>query len=416
MTMRWIGALLAAGIGSVGAAAAPAPTPDLKVERVVMLMRHGIRPPTKAQPIPAQYSPQAWPTWSVDPGLLTERGAKGIALLGASDRDDFVASGLLPANGCAAQGAVSVEASNKSRAIETAEVWAKALLPGCAVAVAHPAVAAADPLFHALDEGPAWFDGARAYAAALWEAPPAGLPAQQAALAPEIERLEVILGCAAPACDLQQDATRLVAQPHDRPDLEGALDIASTASQSLLLEYLEGKPMSEVGWGRASRDDIERLLVFHPVKFKYANRTPFIAKAAAAPLLKAMVTSLTAPSGPRVALFAGHDTNLADVGGLLDLHWHAASYPADDVPPGGALCFELQSVDDGDRYVRAFFRSQTMDQLRNLERLGPANPPFRQYVDIPGCGKAAEPKSCNLSTFTALVTAKTGDATQGAAQ
>jgi 4-phytase/acid phosphatase len=387
-------------------AAQATPPQPLKLERVVMLMRHGIRPPTKAQPIPAQYSPHPWPQWTVEPGLLTERGAKGIALLASSDRDYLVGAGLLPASGCPAQGQVEVHASNKSRAIQTGEVWLKALLPGCAIGVAHPAEGAPDPLFHVLEDGASAFDGQAAYQAALAQAPQGGLAAQAEALTPEIERLEAILGCAEPACDLEAEPTRIVAQAHDRPDLEGALDVASTASQSLLLEYLEGKPMSDVGWGRATRGDLERLLVFHPVKFNYANRPPVIAKAAAGPLARAIVDGLNGPGAARITLLAGHDTNLADLGGLLGLHWHAASYPADDIPPGGALAFELFSDNAGHRYVRAFFRSQKMDQLRNLEPLGAGNPPYREYLDIPGCGTATDPLSCELAAFVELVRSK----------
>ena len=131
------------------------------------------------------------------------------------------------------------------------------------------------------------------------------------------------------------------------------------------------------------------------------------AKASAGPLAQAIIQSLTSPKGPRIALFAGHDTNLADLGGLLGLHWHAASYPADDIPPGGALGFELSRDKAGNQFVRAFFRSQTIDQLRNLQALGDNNPPFRDYLDIPGCGSAADPSSCSLAEFVSLVGAKT---------
>jgi 4-phytase/acid phosphatase len=379
------------------------PAPELKVERVVILMRHGIRPPTKAQPIPTRYSPLEWPQWTVEPGMLTERGAKGIAILGTSDRQYLVEAGLLPETGCPAAATVSVKASNKPRAIETAEAWAASALPGCAVTVDHPAESASDPLFHPLEDAPAGFDGHRAVVEALALAPPGGLAAEDKDLAPQFARLEAILGCATLACDLEAVPSRLLEQAHDRPDVDGAIDVASTASQSLLLEYLEGMPMKDVGWGRASRDDIERLLVFHPVKFKYGNRPAYVAKAAVGPIARTILDAFEAPAGNRITVLAGHDTNLADLGGLLDLHWHAATYPADDIPPGGALGFELVSDGQGGRFVRAFFRSQTMDQLRELQSLDPANPPYRAYLDIPGCGMAMQPASCTLTAFRKLV-------------
>jgi 4-phytase/acid phosphatase len=406
MIKRFGGCSLFAAVLCAAPPASADQAPELKVERVVMVMRHGIRPPTNAQPIPSRYSPLEWPKWSVEPGMLTPRGAQGIARIAERDRVDLIAAGLIPADGCPSEGAVSVRASNKARAIETAEVWTATVLPGCAVAVDHPADSAPDVLFHPLEESPPSFDGHRASAEALALAPPGGLAAEDRRLAPEFARLEAILGCTKPACALEAVPTRLLERPHDRPDVDGAIDVASTASQSLLLEYLEGMPMSEVGWGKATRDDIERLLVFHPVKFKYGNRPAYVAKAAAGPIARAILDAVSAPSGARVSILAGHDTNLADLGGLLDLHWHAASYPADDIPPGGALGFELLGDGHGRHFVRAFFRSQTMDQLRELQGLDGNNPPYRAYLDIPGCGQADDPGGCTLAAFTSLLQSK----------
>jgi 4-phytase/acid phosphatase len=336
--------------------------------------------------------------------MLTERGAKGIALLGKADRAYLVASGLVPAAGCPAQGTISVHASNKARAIQTAEVWAANAVPGCDVTVDHPAEAAPDLLFHGLEEAPASFDGHRASAEALALAPAGGLAAEDRRLAPEFDRLEAVLGCARPACQLEAVPTRLLEQPHDRPDVDGAIDVASTASQSLLLEYLEGMPMKDVGWGKATRADIERLLIFHPIKFKYGNRPAYVAKAAAGPIARKILDAFSKADGASVTVLAGHDTNLADLGGLLDLHWRAASYPADDIPPGGAIGFELLADSGGGQFVRAFFRSQTMDQLRELQSLDASNAPFRAYIDIPGCGAANDQTGCTLTAFKSLLT------------
>jgi 4-phytase/acid phosphatase len=385
--------------------AAAADVPRLKVERVVMLMRHGIRPPTSLQPIPVNYSPMAWPKWPVGPGLLTPHGAKGIALLAGSDHAYFVRAGLLPARGCPAAGQVTVRASSVPRAVATAEAWTNAILPNCAIVVQHPAKGAPDPLFHLLEEKPTWFDGHRAYQAAIAAAPAGGLVAQARQVADKMKRMETILGCAAPGCSLEQVST-IVERKHGRPDLNGPLDVASTASESFLLEYLEGKPMGQVGWNRISPAEIEQLLVFNSIKFKYVDRPRFIAKAAAGPLAKIISGTLSAPTGSRVTLLAGHDTNIADLGGLLDMHWQAASYPTDAVPPGSALGFELVSDDHQRKFVRAFFRSQTMDQLRRLQPLNAGNPPYREYLDIPGCGNAKAPRSCKLSRFTELIEAR----------
>ena len=385
------------------AAPAPAFASELKLERVVMLMRHGIRPPTKLQPVPVQYSPRAWPEWKTGPGLLTDHGAKGIALLGHWDRADFAARGMIAATGCPSPGQVAIKASKVPRAISTAGAWALSFAPGCNVAVTHPAKNEPDSLFHPLAAQPPSFDGQRA----LEDALRSGSPADEARrLGAELREMEVVLGCEAPQCDLERQASTLVARPHDRPSLKGPLDAAATASESFLLEYVENKPMSEIGWGLIDRAGIERLLVFTAVKFRFGDRPPYVARAAAGPLARAMLGALTDPEAAQVSLFAGHDTNIADLAGLLDLHWRVPTYAPDTVPPGSAIGFELVSDQHGARFVRAFYRSQDMDQLRNLQALSAAHPAHRSYLDIPGCGRAGDPRSCGLDAFAALVDAR----------
>src|SRR3546814_14513609 len=81
-------------------------------------------------------------------------------------------------------------------------------------------------------------------------------------------------------------------------------------------------PMEKVGWGRVTRDQIETLLRFHPIKFHYENGPDYVNATAAGPLMRRIVKTFDAGSdGPRFALFFGHDTNLADLRALLDIDW-----------------------------------------------------------------------------------------------
>ena len=184
-----------------------------------------------------------------------------------------------------------------------------------------------------------------------------------------------ILGCSAPACNLLTGSS-IKQHQHGRPDVEGPLDAASTAGETSLLEYLEGMPDNQVAWGLAGRDQISRLLVFNSIKFKYADRPHFIAKASAGPLAKAIVQALT--SGPRLTLLAGHDTNIADLGGLLDAHWRVASFRP--TPSAGKrLGFELLST------VVAASSCARSSAPRRWPRsatrtAGAPQPPYRQYL------------------------------------
>jgi len=71
-------------------------------------------------------------------------------------------------------------------------------------------------------------------------------------------------------------------------------------------------------------------------------------------------------------------------------------YADDDPAPGGALGFEVLRDGGGQRFVRAFYRAQTLDQIRSLSN----EPPVRVTLAVPGCeGQTL----CPLDKFTALL-------------
>jgi 4-phytase/acid phosphatase len=378
---------------------------------VVLLMRHSVRPPTKVDVTPPGWASQPWGAWTTPVGELTPHGAAGARLMGAYDRAAYGARGLF-GRGCPAPGVVTVWASGKTRAIETAKNYAEAAFPGCGIAVDHPADETNDPVFHPADSGGLTIDETRALAAAKARLPAGGMAGVYAQHAADFAVLQRVLGCCQPPacpagrCSVSDLTSELLPTKGDGPDLSGALGIASTAGQTVLLEYVEGKPMNEVGWGRASKADIVSMLKFHPTKFQYEARTPYVADRAAAPIAKRVLSALSgADPRNKMTLLVGHDTNIAQLGGMLDLHWQIAEDPADDPPPGGALGFELLRDAKGVRFVRAFYQAQTMDQLRNLTPLTKAAPPARTYIPIAGCTTTAA-QSCALSRFTAIVQGK----------
>jgi 4-phytase/acid phosphatase len=362
------------------------------VERVVMLMRHGVRPSTKFPATPAGTTREPWPAWTTPAGDLTAHGAEAVRKVAAWDRRLFVSYGLIPAKGCAPDAGLNAWASASSRAIKTGKAFLETLQPGCAVPLDHPAGEDEEDMFHPSDARSA-INGAVALAASERMLPPGGLDAEVKAAAADFALLDRVVG-------LRVDRTsRLRASPGDKPDMKGGLSFGSTAGQTILLEYLEGMPMKQVGWGRASAADIRRLLRFHPIKFRYETRPFYVAQRIAAPLVTRMIDALSGKGG-RLTLLFGHDTNIAALGGFYDLHWTMADYPRDDIAPGGAIGFEMLRDARGRRFIRAFVRSQTMAQVRTLAPLGKANAPSRSYLAIPGCG--TDTALCDFATFERL--------------
>ena len=189
---------------SVAGAAVSTVDNDLHVERVVMLMRHGVRPPTKARIGPDGVADQPWPVWSVDFGELTHHGYAAVRLLGQWDRQWLAANDLLPAEGCPAAGEVVVAASAKSRTQDTARALIEGLAPGCGLAPSFPASAEEDVEFHPIDVGATTLDPDLAYAAVQALAPQGGMEALKAGNAER--RLRVLC----PTCPPALCATRMI--------------------------------------------------------------------------------------------------------------------------------------------------------------------------------------------------------------
>jgi len=190
--------------------------------------------------------------------------------------------------------------------------------------------------------------------------------------------------------------------PGEVPKLSGPVAEGASAAEDFLLEFLDGKPMHEVAWGRVSPDGIARLLALHPLAYTITARPAYIADRAAAPLAARILAGLT--GGAKFSVLVGHDTNQAELAGMMGLHWALGGYPPDDPPPGGGLLFVLSKDQaTGRDYVTVSYQVQTMPQIRHLLPLTQAQPPAVQILRIPGCGNATAPDSCTLSAFTKML-------------
>lgn len=396
-------AILLASTGSTAFAQAAVPA-GLHVDRVVMLMRHGVRPPTKSPPMPAGTAAEAWPAWPVEPGYLTPHGADALRLLAAADRAAFIADGVLSRTGC---GTMRIIADSDQRTIATAQTWGTALAPGCTLDIAHRPQDVADPIFSPIDEGAVPFDAAQARAAVLDDIGPAGIAGEERRLRPVLSRIDAILcGAAKSACGVTREPSMLAPfKSGARPKLAGALDRASTVAQILLLEYADGKPMREVGWGRATAADIGRASELHAVEFRLVARPQYVAARGLSGIGALMRQAISDPrkDAPAITMLSGHDTNIANLGGLLDLHWRVPGLAADDPSPGGAIVLERLADQQGKLYVRAVYRSQTLDQIRNLTPLGGAAKPYRSVMPIVGCSARGVRGLCPLAAFETLM-------------
>jgi 4-phytase/acid phosphatase len=360
-------ALIAAALVLAAGSAQAAP---MHLVRVVLVTRHGVRPPTQSNADLAKYSDKAWPDWPVAPGELTPHGGETVRLMGETLREAYRAQGLLPRTGCAPAGQVTVWADGADqRTRESGRITAEALQPGCGLKAPYADVHPRDPIFGGSDAG-ACSVAADQLKAAMASA--AAAPAVTGIdIGPATAKLQAIY---APAACKGGAGTCFTAADAAAGAQAGVFPAAGGLAEDLLLEYADGKPMSDVGWGRASAADIATVMALHERGYAALRANPYVLGHRGAPMARVILAALAGrpatggpQSGPDLKLLtlSGHDTNIALMAGLFGLTWTLPGEP-DGTAPSTALAFELWS-DGAHQYVRPVIYYETMDQLRSLK-------------------------------------------------
>ncbi len=339
----------------------------LRVERVVMVMRHGVRAPIIGEAPEGTLTGDPWPTWPVPPEHLTARGAKALEILAREDRRWLAGLDVLPSRGCPAQGQVRIWTNTAERTIASGEAFAEGLAPGCALPVGHRSSDQVDPLFEPLRAGVAPFDPAAAIASI--QAYTGGVESLAARLQPELDELDQMLGCgAANGCSPRRPSRVTPSADGRGIDLTGPVRDASGTAQVLLLQYAEGLSPSPAGWRAIEPGVLKRLGALHAALFDVFTRPPYMTARQAGPLGRRVLEALDAPGTGGLDVFMGHDTNVTALAAALGVSLDAPGYAAGDVPPGGALIFVSRVDAAGRRSVRTYYQTQSPDALRRLSK------------------------------------------------
>jgi 4-phytase/acid phosphatase len=313
-----------------------------------------------------------------------------MTLMGRYYREWLAREQVIDRTSCASTPHVYIWADTDQRTLETGRALAEGLLPSCKTSV-HSFDGKDDPLFDPIAAGLAKADeAANDRAAALVNAAPGSHREAFSALG------EIL-------------SSRSATQQVD------TLSTASTLTENLLLEYANGFDGNDLGWGRLNERNLFQVLKLHTVYADLMRRTPALARQRGGNMLSRILASINqavreqpvsgaiGQPGSRVLVISGHDTNVSNVSGLLELSWQIPGYQPDDTPPGGALVFSLWRNPGGRDFVRMRYIVQTLDQMRGLTPLTLAAPPAGQDVTIPGCQEAATSDGCQWPSFERVV-------------
>jgi 4-phytase / acid phosphatase len=384
----WLVLAVAALPAAAARPAATAARDAAQVRLAIVVMRHGVRAPTQDRQALAAYAAQPWPQWPVAPGVLTAHGAAGMQALGARYRQRWLGEGVLAADCAAAQVVLIADSTPRNHA--SAAAFGAGLQPDCHAQYLALPTAQNNPLFHYV----AGKDKDKDDAAAA-----APLRADAATRARLRALQRVLSGCQGGACATQpsHQATTLLDDPQRLDDPAQAAKLLKTAgslAENLMLEYAQGLPLAQVAWGRADAAALQRLIGLHNASFDHSKRALPAARAGGSNLLAHLLATLQvaagqtpavaplAPAPTRALLLLGHDTNLAQLSGLLAVPGTVPGQP-DAYPPGGALLLELVRQRGRD-YLQLRSVVPTLQALRD-NRFDGGGLRERRWP-LPGCG------------------------------
>lgn len=359
------------------------------VERVVMVMRHGVRAPIDGEVPAGTLTAAPWPRWPVAAEQITPHGARAMAIRGRADRAWLAALGVMPAQGCPLSGSVRIWTNVSQRTIDSGEGFVAGFAPGCGIAVGHRAAGEVDPLFEALRAHTTDFRAADAIASIARFT--GGMDRLVTRHAPELRLLDRILACARPTCSPGEPAGLRASDDGLGIELTGPIRRTSGIAQVLLLEAAEGMPRP--GWGRATPKVLERVGRLHAALFDVFTRSPYMAAHQAGPLGRRVIAALTASDRVALDLLVGHDTNVTALSAALGVDVVSPGYAKNDTAPAGALVMEVLRDARGARFVRLSYRTQTPAELGRL-----GGKVTTTAMTVPGCARL-----CPITRFTHLL-------------
>jgi 4-phytase/acid phosphatase len=397
---------------------------DTELKQVIIFGRHNVRSPVAPNSFLNSFSVEPYPDFGVAPGILTAQGAALETILGGYYRLWLTEQGLLTSHDAADANLVYFRANVLERTIASANAFAAGLLPAAKVNVISYQQGS-DPLFDPMGAGVARFDQEMAVAAVTGRL--GGNPQSLAAAYASEYALtrSVLLGYAAsetsvPATpagkvDITAVPVTVTAGTASFPVTIGGLFAVATAVDPFVMEYADGLPASQVGWGQLTAAGISQTLRLYNLILDLECRTSYLAQLqssnVASHVVRSMVQAATGNAmtgslgnpSTTVILLVASDNNISGLAGLLHLDWMLPGYQPDYCAPGGALVFELrQSQSTGEYIVRASYVAQTLDQLRNRTALTLATPPASAPVFIPGCSDGNATFDCSLTNFVKL--------------
>lgn len=386
-----------------------------QLEKVVMLIRHGVRAPTNT-PALNKATGKIWPQWNVPDGFLTGHGYAGILAQGSYQLTQWRELGLPLAShaGCPAADQVWLWAAPDQRTKATGAALLDGMFPGCGMVV-HSTTGKHDPLFDTMAMGIARPDENKVIQQVKERL---GSPAQaRTTYANAVTDLrKAVCHTDEKNCKFPDSDWGVEINNKGKIKLTGPVAGGAAIGETIRLQYSENLPLSQVAFGHArNAQQVSNLMALHAAKYDLLSDTPEYASHGGSLLMRQLVAAITARSqspspltekpylqSPLV-IMVGHDTNIAQIQTMLGFNWQLPGYPHNDIPPGGSLITERYlDKKTGEHFIHLIFAARTLDQWRRLSPLNARNPlPVAEFKN-PDCHETSVGELCPIKTFVRL--------------
>ena len=386
----------------------------LTIKKVIIFMRHSVRSPTKSKAVLDHWSSRRWPSWRSKPGFLSENGVFLARMMGLGIStyyrhyiNKYTLSGK--------RFQLKVFADNMERTVATGAGVVEGFSPIQHVTVGH-ILHGKDPLFHAVK---------------MHACPVNKLITEQHYLqsishtllnnykyVTHMDEMKTIL-CpdlnknVAVVCALNIPNKVVIKK---NVNLTGALHVANAVGESFLMEYADGKPCSQVGWGKVcSMKVMSHMLYLRNLYASIAREDHYYARHGATPIIKLIDSYLgstninqmsdqipSALTRADMLILIGHDVNISEMSGMLHLRYQLVAQP-DRTPPDMAFAFELLQAANGQRYVGLRIFYFKLKEMRNAVLRKRYYQPMVTVGHLPECHEGPEHDLCTLAQFQQLV-------------
>lgn len=374
---------------------------NMELEKVLIFSRHGLRSPLTAFGSKlSKVTPYEWAKWDVPASHLTKKGAILETYFGQYINDWLTENNVMKTGECLNPENVHIYTNSLQRTIATGQALTTGIFPGCDIKAEHKMeIGKMDPVFNPVITT----DDAKFKEEALKGMK---LDKENEKLKGAYQTISDVISytkseeCVKDGkCVLYNEQGTLKIEKGKEPGVDGPIKLGTQISDALLLEYYEGYPLNEIAGNNVN--SMEKWQQIADIKNGYEDllfATDKVAKNVAAPLIKYIYNDIDS-SNHKVTVLVGHDSNIVAMLKALNFKDYKLKDQVESTPIGGKVFFEVwKDKKTGEKKVKVEYVYQSMDQIRNTEKLTKTNPPKHAVLEMKNC-KVDKDGYCPYSKF-----------------